>query len=303
MKRKSYVWIGAGALTAVLIGIGILASDDSKEPLRRISQSSPLNLLPHAEKPSEPVPIVSTPTHSSAPDARMEANRQQTVENFVESPSSPPATDKRAYLTFDDGPSRSTPQILEVLKEHNVKATFFVVGKTSEESKSLYRQIAKEGHAIGNHTYSHDYRKVYASVAAFKQDVGRLNDLLEETVGVRPDILRFPGGSNNHLSRKSGGRQIMPNIAREMSNAGYQYFDWNVSSTDAAAPVQEKELIIHSVKANSDGKKDIIVLMHDMDAKRTTVEALPSVIRYLKEQGYEFRTLKRDSFTYQFLKP
>lgn len=301
MKRKSYVWIGLGVITAGLLGI--LASDYSKEPLQKISQSSPLNLLPQAEKPSEPAPIVSTPMPSAAPDARMDANRQQTLEYTVEIPLNPPVPDKTAYLTFDDGPSRSTSKILDVLRAHKVKATFFVVGKTSEESKALYKQIAEEGHALGNHTYSHDYRKVYASVAAFKQDVERLNDLLEETAGVRPSIIRFPGGSNNHLSRKSGGRQIMPNIAREMSNIGYQYFDWNVSSTDAAAPVQDKELIIHSVKANSDGKRDIIVLMHDMDAKRTTVEALPSVISYLKEQGYSFRTLKRDSFTYQFLKP
>ncbi|MDQ1911539.1 hypothetical protein RAC89_13990 [Paenibacillus sp. GD4] len=86
MKRKSYVWIGAGALTAVLLGIGILASDDSKEPLQKISQSSPLNLLPHAEKPSEPVPIVSTPTPSSAPDARMEANRRRDIRNLCREP-------------------------------------------------------------------------------------------------------------------------------------------------------------------------------------------------------------------------
>jgi peptidoglycan-N-acetylglucosamine deacetylase len=303
MQRKTYVWIGAGVLTAGLLGL--LASDHSKEPLQRIMQSSPLNLLPQAEKPkpSEQAPMDSPPMPSAAPGTRMDANQQQALEYTVEIPPRPAAPSKTAYLTFDDGPSRSTPKILEVLREHHVKATFFVVGKTSEESRSLYKEIVEEGHTLGNHTFSHDYKKVYASVASFKQEVERLNDLLEETAGVRPDILRFPGGSNNHLSRKSGGRQIMPNIAREMSNVGYQYFDWNVSSTDAAAPVQDKELIIHSVKANSDGKKDIIVLMHDMDAKRTTVEALPSVIRYLKEQGYDFRTLKRDSFTYQFLKP
>jgi peptidoglycan-N-acetylglucosamine deacetylase len=297
MRRNLYKWIGGGVL-----GIGLLAAVFTagyhQEPLRKIQQSSPLNQLPHAASPevqqAEPAP---------APKQQTEIKQQMETQALGPEWTSTPLPGKIAYLTFDDGPSRSTPRILAALREQGVKATFFVVGKVSEESKALYRQMAEEGHALGNHTYSHDYRKIYSSVEAFRQDVERLNDLLEETAGVRPTILRFPGGSNNHLSRKSGGRQIMPNIAREMSKSGYQYFDWNVSSTDAAAPVQDKEMIIYSVKANSDNKNEIIILMHDMDAKTTTVEALPEVIRYLKEQGYAFRTLEKTGFTFQFLKP
>lgn len=211
--------------------------------------------------------------------------------------------DKIAYLTFDDGPSKSTSRILDILQENGIKATFFVTGKTSDYSKQMLHRIVDEGHTLGNHTYSHDYNRIYRSVGAFKADVDRLNRLLEETVGVRPNILRYPGGSNNHLSWRSGGRHIMSAITREMSALGYQYFDWNVSSTDAAAVTQSKEAIVESVKSNSSGKKQIIVLMHDMDVKTTTVEALPEIIAYLQQCGYQFDVLGKDSYTFQFLRP
>lgn len=210
---------------------------------------------------------------------------------------------KIAYLTFDDGPSKSTSRILDILQKSGVKATFFVTGKTSDYHKQMLHRIVDQGHALGNHTYSHDYHRIYASVGAFKADVERLNQLLEQTVGVRPNILRYPGGSNNHLSWRAGGRHIMSAITREMSALGYQYFDWNVSSTDAAAVTQSKEAIVESVKSNSRGKNQIIVLMHDMDVKTTTVDALPEIISYLKQSGYQFEVLGKDSFTFQFLRP
>ncbi|MDD9271077.1 polysaccharide deacetylase family protein [Paenibacillus sp. GCM10023248] len=218
-------------------------------------------------------------------------------------PHAPSSRDKVAYLTFDDGPSKSTREILRILKGYGVPATFFVVGTQSPEGKSLYREIAAEGHALGNHTYSHDYHRIYQSAEAFMKDVRKLDQLLEETIGYRPDILRFPGGSNNHLGRKSGGKGIMSRLAGRVQEEGYQYFDWNVSSTDAAAPVQDKEMIIESVSNASRGKNQVIVLMHDNTYKRTTVEALPVVIRKLKMAGFRFDKLDKSSFTFQFLKP
>ncbi|GFZ96101.1 hypothetical protein GCM10008018_48180 [Paenibacillus marchantiophytorum] len=217
--------------------------------------------------------------------------------------SPPPVADKIAYLTFDDGPSASTRKILHILKTFGARATFFVIGTETSEGKSLYREIAADGHALGNHTYSHDYNRIYKSPEAFMKDVRKLDRLLEETVGYRPDILRFPGGSNNHLSRKAGGRDVMSKVTAEVRDEGYQYFDWNVSSTDAAAPVQERDMIIDSVLSASRGKKRIIVLMHDNTYKTTTVEALPIVIRKLQAAGFHFDTLNRSSFTFQFLTP
>lgn len=218
-------------------------------------------------------------------------------------PTPAPPGNKIAYLTFDDGPSNSTRKILHILKTYGVTATFFVIGTETSEGKSLYKEIAAAGHALGNHTYSHNYNRIYKSPEAFMNDVRKLDQLLEETVGYRPDILRFPGGSNNHLSRKSGGMGVMSKVAAEVKEQGYQYFDWNVSSTDAAAPVQDRDMIIDSVLSASKGKKRIIVLMHDNTYKTTTLEALPIVIQNLKAAGFRFEKLQKSSFTFQFLGP
>ncbi|WP_282939338.1 polysaccharide deacetylase family protein [Paenibacillus sp. RC67] len=209
---------------------------------------------------------------------------------------------KVAYLTFDDGPSRNTERILQILSEHDVKATFFVTGHAAEKYLAPLKHTVQLGHTLGNHTFSHNYQRIYASVEAFKADADKLSRFLREKVGIESDLIRFPGGSNNRLSWRFGGRSVMNAITREMSKNGYQYFDWNVSSTDAAAVVQPKEEIVNAVKGNSAGKNQIIVLMHDMDVKTTTVEALPEVIAYLKQQGYQFQVLSKQSFTFQFLK-
>ncbi|OXM84937.1 polysaccharide deacetylase family protein [Paenibacillus rigui] len=211
--------------------------------------------------------------------------------------------EKTAYLTFDDGPSGNTLRILRILREHGVRATFFVTGRAAAADKHSLQAIVEAGHALGNHTYSHDYNRVYASTEAFQADVRRLDRFLEQTVGVKPRIMRFPGGSNNHQSRKYGGSNVMTNIIRDISQQGYSYFDWNVSSTDAAGAVVSEEQIVEAVKQNSRGKRQAIILMHDLDQKTTTVDALPHIIRHLKEQGYRFDVLNKKSFTFQFLKP
>jgi peptidoglycan-N-acetylglucosamine deacetylase len=214
----------------------------------------------------------------------------------------PPEAVKIAYLTFDDGPSGQTENILKLLAKHGVKATFFVTGKDSEASKTLYKRIADEGHRFGNHTYSHDYTKLYRNSNEFLEDVRKLDRFLRDTVGQGTDILRFPGGSNTRLGRRKGQAWIMPELVKRVKAEGYQYFDWNVTSTDAAQAVQPKADIVSSVLSLAKGKDRIIVLMHDVTGKTTTVEALPEVIRGLKQQGFRFETLTKGSFTTQFLK-
>lgn len=210
---------------------------------------------------------------------------------------------KVAYLTFDDGPSRNTGAILRILKEEGVRATFFVIGRDDAEGIQRYKDIAADGHVLGNHTYSHRYDKVYRSAQAFENDVEALGNLLEKTVGHRPDLLRFPGGSNNHPSRHYGGTGVMRELARRMTDKGFVYYDWNVSSTDAAAVTCRASDILQAVKTNSEGKRQAVILLHDADAKTTTVEALPGIIRYLKLQGYAFAGLDRRVGSFQFLKP
>lgn len=215
-------------------------------------------------------------------------------------PAVQPEGEKTAYLTFDDGPSDNTKKILDTLKQYNIKATFFVNGKSSQ--KALYQRMVDEGHVIGNHTYSHDYAKIYTASDSFWTDFDKLNDFLEETVGIRPNIMRFPGGSNNTVSHKYGGKQLMQKLVNEAVEKGYQYFDWNVSSRDAEKNKQDKSVIIQSVLDGAKSKKTAVILMHDSASKTTTAEALPEIIEGLKEMGYGFASLDENSYAPHFQK-
>ena len=205
---------------------------------------------------------------------------------------------KIAYLTFDDGPSSNTRTILNTLKKYNVKATFFVNGKP--ELADLYKAIAADGHALANHTYSHDYRSVYSSPKAFRADIEKLDKFLQDTTGQAPThLIRYPGGSNNTISHNYGGRGIMKEVLKEMSK-DYEFFDWNVDSTDASTFRQNKDKIVSSVLRESKYTKKAIILMHDLNPKTTTPEALPEIIEGLKAQGFTFDVLSKDSATYHF---
>jgi peptidoglycan/xylan/chitin deacetylase (PgdA/CDA1 family) len=282
-------------ITAAIVFLTVSCTNTNQKDF-----SSPSKQAAELNANSQPSPFSGSSSHpvdgvGSTPDSRLMQQK--------ETGTPPVPAGKTIYLTFDDGPSESTVRILDILRNYRVKATFFVIGNTAEEGKELYRRIVSEGHALGNHTFSHDYRKIYASPEAFKQDVERLSLLLEETIGRKPDILRFPGGSNNKLSWRYGGKGIMGRIVKAMQEEGYQYFDWNVSSTDAAVTVQEKDVIISSVLSASANKKQAIVLMHDNSKKTTTLEALPVIIEKLKNMGYTFDVLHKTSFTFQFLTP
>jgi peptidoglycan-N-acetylglucosamine deacetylase len=209
---------------------------------------------------------------------------------------------KIAYLTFDDGPSQNTVEILKILKAYNVKATFFVNGNSSNFGKGIYKQMIHEGHAIGNHTYSHDYSKAYTSLNSFLADFYKLENLLYEVTGIKPKIMRYPGGSNNTVSNRYGGRTVVKQIINEMNGRGYVYFDWNVDSTDASVYRQSKSKIISAVLNGSKGKSKVIVLMHDSAPKTTTVQALPAIIEGLIMQGFRFEVITKNSYTVQFLR-
>ncbi len=203
-----------------------------------------------------------------------------------------------AYLTFDDGPSDNTVAILDFLKEQQIPATFFVIG--NEYRKDIYKRIVDEGHTLGNHTYGHDYNSIYKSPEAFFKDVEKLNDLLEEATGQRSRILRFPGGSNNTVSRHAGGPNIMEVMCQEAEKRGYHFFDWNVDSLDASKAKQSMEVIVQSVVGGSQYTDQAVILMHDAPAKTTTVQALPQIIDGLKKQGFIFKGLDMNTPQVQF---
>ena len=210
---------------------------------------------------------------------------------------------KVAYLTFDDGPSPNTEKVLDILKEKQIKATFFVIGKNDPYSISLYKRMINEGHVIGNHTYSHDYSYIYKNEDNFFADIDKLNKFIHSNTGFTPNIFRFPGGSNNRVSWKYSDENLTKRLASSLQSRGLPYFDWNVDSTDASVALQSKDIIVSKVLKGVNGKKDPIILMHDTKVKTTTAEALPSIVDGLEKMGYSFGVLTQDTPTARFLSP
>ncbi|MGB9813336.1 MAG: polysaccharide deacetylase family protein [Thermovenabulum sp.] len=194
---------------------------------------------------------------------------------------------KTAYLTFDDGPSKNTEKILEILKKENIKATFFVVGYKENEN-TVIKKIYEEGHSLGNHTFSHRYDVIYSSVDAFMSDIKRQEDLIFNLTGVRPKIIRFPGGSKNSVSLKEGSQGIMDEIKKRLKEEGYHYIDWNVVTGDATMPYPDKKAMLENLKRGLKNKKIAVVLLHDTDSKSLTIEILPEIIEIIRSEGFKF---------------
>lgn len=199
---------------------------------------------------------------------------------------------KVAYLTFDDGPSKNTAKILDILDRYNVKATFFV--KYNSGYEKTYKEIVKRGHTIALHSYTHDYAKIYRSTSAYYNDLNKLSDYIEKVTGVESKILRFPGGSSNTISR-SYCRGIMSTLTKSVQNNGYRYYDWNVDSGDADGGTVSEAKIISNIKNRCGSQKQAVILMHDAASKTTTVAALPEIIEYLKSKGYDIQPITQNT--------
>lgn len=183
---------------------------------------------------------------------------------------------RKVYLTFDDGPSENTRAILDVLKEYDVKATFFVTGQQALSHPERYREIAQEGHTIGMHSYSHVYSEIYESVDSFGEDLLLLQTFLEDTTGVSPLFYRFPGGSSNTVSKMP-----MSELCDYLTDNGITYFDWNVSSKDAVSPMRPAQEIVKNCTQNLENFDNAVILLHDAVGKTSTVDALPEIIEYI----------------------
>ncbi|MCR4806187.1 MAG: polysaccharide deacetylase [Lachnospiraceae bacterium] len=194
---------------------------------------------------------------------------------------------KKAYLTFDDGPSPNTDKILDILDQYNVKGNFFVIGRFADAYKDQYRRIIKEGHVCGMHSYSHIYTEVYGSEEAFTADLNHVQYVVYDITGYMPSIYRFPGGSNNEVAQVS-----MNKFTDVLDKRGIVYYDWNVNSGDADTLRLSKQEIIDNVfeginaLPTPEDRNEIMILFHDLAEKTTTVDALPAVIEGLQAQGY-----------------
>lgn len=202
--------------------------------------------------------------------------------------------EKIVFLTFDDGTSTTvTPQILKTLKDENVKATFFLTGQNiergGEKAKELIKQEFEEGHAIANHSYSHDYGILYPNrvlnLESFKEDFKKTDVILKDVLGpyFSTEVIRCPGG---HMSWKG-----MQPLDKYLDENGIASIDWNALSGDAEGKKKNpQELYDYAVKTSA-GKDMVVVLMHDTYGKENTAKALPQIIKYFKDNGYQFKVL------------
>lgn len=202
--------------------------------------------------------------------------------------------EKVVFLTFDDGTSTTvTPEILKILDEENVKATFFLTGQNiergGEKAKELIKQEFDAGHAIANHSYSHDYGILYPNrtlnLEAFNADFKKNEDILKGVLGpyFSTEVIRCPGG---HMSWK--GMEPLDQYMRQHSTAS---IDWNALSGDAEGKKKTPEELYNYAVQTSQGKEMVVILMHDTYGKENTAKALPQIIKYYKDNGYQFKVL------------
>jgi len=195
--------------------------------------------------------------------------------------------EKIAYLTFDDGPSANiTPQILQTLENENIKATFFVLGNRVEAYPELVKKEYEAGHYIANHSYSHDYSKVYSSAEALLDEFNHTEKAIQEAIEnpeYHTHLFRFPGGSEG-----GNNKEVKDKAKKILEENNIAYINWNALTNDAVG-TPTAESIINDLKSTVGDKKRVVVLMHDTSSKQLTADMLPDVIAYLKEQGFIFK--------------
>ena len=197
---------------------------------------------------------------------------------------------KVAYLTFDDGPSnRTTPKILDILEEYDIQASFFLIGCNAEKYPEIVKREYEEGHFIGNHTYSHNNQKIYSSKETFLNEIQMTDNAIKKILGINDfscKIFRFPNGSagNAYKLQKKKCFDYLDEI-------GYKYVDWNALNNDSIKKYSREELL-SNLKNTVKGKNTVIILMHDSGDVNKTYDVLEDSIKYLRREGYDFRTLE-----------
>jgi len=250
----------------VILGVGLY---DARRQLRELQEEAVPAMaqdLPAGEEQSETLYTASGVSESG----RSEADLEETADKEGES-------GRKVYLTFDDGPSGNTGEILDILAAYDVKATFFVVGKPEEKYQSLYKRIVEEGHTLAMHSYSHKYNEIYQSRESYIEDLSKLQEFLYETTGVWCRYCRFPGGSSNTVSRVD-----MHELIAYLEEQDMTYFDWNVSSGDASSAYISPETLVRNATARLAEFDEAIILLHDAVDKKSTVQALPELIEKIQ---------------------
>lgn len=199
---------------------------------------------------------------------------------------------KIVYLTFDDGPSyKVTNKILDVLKEKGVKATFFVVGYKIEGREETLKRIQNEGHSIGLHSYTHNYKKLYRNEDSFIKEMIDTENEVYRVTGTRPKIIRFPSGSKKHLTES---------LQNKLHEKGYKVYDWNACVSDGIDYHVSSQRLFKEVVKSSEKWSKVILLMHCDEMNGNTCEVLPATVDYFKEKGYEFKAINENTPEYHF---
>ena len=195
---------------------------------------------------------------------------------------------KTVYFTFDDGPSERTEEILDILSEEKIKATFFVIGPSDEKADERLFRIYSEGHSVGLHTMSHSYDKIYLSEESFLEDIEEERKWVYSVTGEECKIFRFPGGSNNYAAPK----WLIEAVKDETNREGMRWYDWNADGRDSLGELLSPEEIAENVLSSEFiGSETVIVLLHDSATRTTTPAALRILISEFRKMGYEFGKL------------
>ena len=290
------IMITASVATVLITIMIVIALQIPKEAYQKI-------LFKETDKPEQKIPINAHvyPKPKGDALAKSERLRELLYEDYIEHCYTPTDAElsnvyvynktRKCYLTFDDGPSNITPAILDVLRQYDVKATFFVTGGSANARPELIKQLYDEGHTIGNHSFSHDYNNIYDSKESFKTEVLNCRDAINAALGFEYDnlVFRFPGGYNSlkNETTKAQYREALTEI-------GYKYTDWSCLTGDSESTSPTSDNLMYTLRSTLNRSKtgDIVVLMHDSATKQITADTLPQVIEYLYEQGYEFHVLE-----------
>lgn len=259
--------------SGIVFGISLTSDSIQKNTAEAVNVEETLNMMYKANPINIAIDEVIVLYEREKAEFQLQKQREKLAEG----------NGKIAYLTFDDGPSpETTPKILYILDEYNVKATFFQIGYLAERHPGILKTTYDRGHSIGNHTYSHNYGYIYRSPEDFVSDLKKSEEVYKRILGpdFNTDLVRFPGGSFGK------GEYI-----EEVKEAGYISIDWNALNGDAEGHDVPKERLVSRLQETTKDKDKLIILMHDTDQKPTTVDALGEIIEYLQSQGYIFRTL------------
>lgn len=288
MKRrlaKKRFFVLTIVLVLMIIFVHSFFSDDSTESAKQISKTSSF-----PQTPTNNVIVDDNFSNLQLNDFTKPVYDKYTIwerqaENLPMAlpPLNEYSNEKIAYLTFDDGPDdRNTPIILDILKNYGIKATFYVCGNMVEAYPEVLKRIYVEGHAIGNHSYNHNYKDLYPDAEKFLMQISKTDEIIKSVIGVRPLIIRTPGGRAGMWTA---------DYEPMMNACGYVEHDWNVSVEDATSkrPTAQDMIRFVDEQTNTAHRKNAsIILLHSNKGKENSAAALPGIIEVLVKKGYKF---------------